>query len=87
MYESYNDIEMTTKDVEEINVEIEQLKVTQEEILDIFKNIKGFMTGEILPEMKKLAFMSKDSSTGSAQADETSIKSSQEEDEDTNWLM
>ena len=47
MYEDYNDVELATKDVEDINTEIEMMMEEQSAILKDFKELKKkFVGGE-----------------------------------------
>jgi len=46
MYEDYNDIELVTKDVEDINTEIEMLMEEQSGFLEDFKELKKKFVGE-----------------------------------------
>lgn len=90
MYENFNDLDMLTKDIEEVNEEISSMIEAQDEILDYFKNIKGFITGEILPEMQKIAMMSSSSTnnnTGRVMVDETTGQITARDVDLTNWNM
>lgn len=62
MYENFNEVDMLKKDFENINIELQQSELVQEEIIDSFKMIKGFLAGDIMSEVKRLAEQNKDTS-------------------------